>query len=262
MKKESLLIISVALLFVVLNSIQGCTVLKKGRNNYATDVLGFQYISLTKTKEEKMNTRFAKKDFDAEFLVQAFAPFSNKHETSFAHKFYFDTTFRALPAYYIANQTKVDSNGGYGLREYCSSNRIFGTMLHLSFPGALFNDSMYVSPQILADYDSFFFEKGGTLSWNKDDNNQNGILVIAMAVYEIQDSSVQRKLGKTKRVGLWTEDDGIYTIHTDLLDQFPDSTFVEFEVQRINYKMGSSGNKKIKMIAYSTSSSLPLEVRK
>lgn len=84
---------------------------------------------------------------------------------------------------------------------------------------------------------------GTVITWNKDANNENGILMgIEYTPYEQEELTVrQAKPQNDVRYDI-VEDDGSYTVTEDDLKNFPKGSYLSFYIGRMAYTLDSGGS--------------------
>ncbi|MCJ8155099.1 hypothetical protein MKJ01_15125 [Chryseobacterium sp. SSA4.19] len=84
---------------------------------------------------------------------------------------------------------------------------------------------------------------GTVITWNKDVNNENGIILgIEYNPYEQEDLTIRESKPNNEVVYDKVDDNGSYTVTEEDLEKFPKGSFLSFYIGRMAYTIDSSGS--------------------
>nr|WP_315032514.1 hypothetical protein [uncultured Chryseobacterium sp.] len=84
---------------------------------------------------------------------------------------------------------------------------------------------------------------GTVITWNKDANNENGMIVgVEYNPYNQEDLKIREAKPNNEIAYDKVEDNGSYTVTKEDLEKFPKGSFLSFYIGRMAYTMDSSGS--------------------
>jgi hypothetical protein len=128
---------------------------------------------------------------------------------------------------------------------------MYGKNTSFSFKknNAVFNSDLYI-PKLIKLYASYDISTyvvpisaGTTITWNKDDQNSKGIVIILDYNPKSNNANISQSYPKAQTKLIGVEDTGSYTFTTNDLKDLPSGSSIILSIGRANFALLQQGNK-------------------